>query len=124
MTTPMRRQYLDIKRQVPDCISCSFAWGDFYETFDDDAKIVARACDVVLTSRPVGNDQRLSWRALTTASKAIAKLVESGYKAAIAEQVSEPGKGLVEREVTRVVSKGTVIELVCWTTNATTTSWP
>ena len=58
MTTPMRQQYLSIKNQHPDCILL-FRLGDFYETFDDDAKIVARVCDVVLTSRPVGNDQRV-----------------------------------------------------------------
>ena len=56
MSTPMRRQYLSLKSQHTDCI-LFFRLGDFYETFDDDAKIVARVCDVVLTSRPVGNDQ-------------------------------------------------------------------
>jgi DNA mismatch repair protein MutS len=58
MTTPMRQQYLSLKSQYPDCI-LFFRLGDFYETFDDDAKIVARGCDVVLTSRPVGNDVRV-----------------------------------------------------------------
>jgi DNA mismatch repair protein MutS len=53
MTTPMRRQYLEIKRQYPDAIVL-FRLGDFYETFDEDAKIVSQVCDVVLTSRPVG----------------------------------------------------------------------
>lgn len=111
MSTPMRRQYLAIKSQYPDCILL-FRLGDFYETFDDDAKIVARVCDVVLTSRPVGNDQRVPLAGVPYHSIEgyIAKMVEAGYKVAIAEQVSEPGQGLVEREVTRVVSKGTVIE--------------
>ncbi|MFZ1462873.1 MAG: hypothetical protein WAV60_23290, partial [Anaerolineae bacterium] len=58
MTTPMRRQYLDLKRQYKDTI-LFFRLGDFYETFDDDAKIVASVCDVVLTSRPVGADMRV-----------------------------------------------------------------
>ena len=53
----MRRQYLSLKNEYSDCI-LFFRLGDFYETFDDDAKIVANVCDVVLTSRPVGNDQR------------------------------------------------------------------
>ena len=54
----MRRQYLSLKSDHQDCI-LFFRLGDFYETFDDDAKIVANVCDVVLTSRPVGNDQRV-----------------------------------------------------------------
>jgi DNA mismatch repair protein MutS len=111
MTTPMRQQYLSIKSQHPDCILL-FRLGDFYETFDDDAKIVARVCDVVLTSRPVGNDQRVPLAGVPYHSidGYVAKLVEAGYRVAIAEQVSEPGKGLVEREVRRVVTKGTVVE--------------
>jgi DNA mismatch repair protein MutS len=111
MTTPMRQQYLSIKSQHPDCILL-FRLGDFYETFDDDAKIVARVCDVVLTSRPVGNDQRVPLAGVPYHSidGYVAKLVAAGYRVAIAEQVSEPGKGLVEREVRRVVTKGTVVE--------------
>ena len=111
MTTPMRQQYLSIKNQHPDCILL-FRLGDFYETFDDDAKIVARVCDVVLTSRPVGNDQRVPLAGVPYHSidGYIAKLVAAGYRVAIAEQVSEPGNGLVERAVRRVVTKGTVVE--------------
>jgi DNA mismatch repair protein MutS len=94
MTTPMRQQYLSIKSQHPDCILL-FRLGDFYETFDDDAKIVARVCDVVLTSRPVGNDQRVPLAGVPYHSidGYVAKLVAAGYRVAIAEQVSEPGKG-------------------------------
>jgi DNA mismatch repair protein MutS len=111
MATPMRRQYLALKSQHPESILL-FRLGDFYETFDDDAKIVANVCDVVLTSRPVGNDQRVPLAGVPYHSidGYIAKLVEAGYKVAIAEQVSEPGKGLVEREVVRVISRGTVTE--------------
>ena len=111
MSTPMRQQYLSIKSQHPDCILL-FRLGDFYETFDEDAKTVARVCDVVLTSRPVGNDQRVPLAGVPYHSLDgyIAKLVEAGYRVAIAEQISEPGKGLVEREVRRVVTKGTVVE--------------
>jgi DNA mismatch repair protein MutS len=111
MTTPMRQQYLSIKSQHPDCILL-FRLGDFYETFDEDAKTVARVCDVVLTSRPVGNDQRVPLAGVPyhAVDYYIAKLVEAGYRVAIAEQISEPGQGLVEREVRRVVTKGTVVE--------------
>ena len=111
MTTPMRQQYLSIKSQHPDCILL-FRLGDFYETFDEDAKTVARVCDVVLTSRPVGNDQRVPLAGVPyhAVDYYIAKLVEAGYRVAIAEQITEPGKGLVEREVRRVVTKGTVLE--------------
>lgn len=111
MTTPMRQQYLSIKSQHPDCI-LFFRLGDFYETFDEDAKTVARVCDVVLTSRPVGNDQRVPLAGVPyhAVDYYIAKLVEAGYRVAIAEQITEPGKGLVEREVRRVVTKGTVVE--------------
>ncbi len=111
MTTPMRRQYLALKKQYPDCI-LFFRLGDFYETFDEDAKLVARVCDVALTSRPVGNSQRVPLAGVPyhAAEGYIARLVEAGYKVAIAEQISEPGKGLVERAVQRVVTKGTVTE--------------
>ena len=111
MSTPMRQQYLSLKSQYPDCILL-FRLGDFYETFDDDAKIVARVCDVVLTSRPVGNDQRVPLAGVPYHSidGYIEKLIRAGYRVAIAEQVSEPGRGLVEREVRRVVTQGTIVE--------------
>lgn len=111
MTTPMRRQYLDIKRQYPDCI-LFFRLGDFYETFDDDAKIVADVCDVVLTSRPVGNNQRVPLAGVPYHSVEgyLARLVKAGYKVAVAEQVSEAGNGLVDREVQQVVTAGTITE--------------
>jgi len=111
MTTPMRRQYLSLKSQYEDCV-LFFRLGDFYETFDEDAKTVARVCDVVLTSRPVGNDARVPLAGVPyhSVDGYLAKLVEAGYKVAVAEQVSEPGNGLVEREVRRVVTKGTIVE--------------
>ncbi len=107
----MRQQYLSVKSQYPDCILL-FRLGDFYETFDEDARVVARVCDIVLTSRPVGNDQRVPLAGVPyhAVDFYVAKLVEAGYRVAIAEQVSEPGKGLVEREVRRVVSKGTIVD--------------
>ncbi len=111
MTTPMRQQYLSLKKQYADCILL-FRLGDFYETFDDDAKTVAKVCDVVLTSRPVGNDQRVPLAGVPyhSVDGYIARLIEAGYRVAIAEQVSEPGQGLVEREVRRVVTKGTIVD--------------
>lgn len=111
MTTPMRQQYLRLKAAHPDCILL-FRLGDFYETFDDDAKIVARVCDVLLTSRPAGEDQRVPLAGVPwhSVDGYVARLVEAGYRVAIAEQVTEPGRGLVEREVSRVITRGTVTE--------------
>jgi len=107
----MRRQYLDIKRQYPECI-LFFRLGDFYETFDDDAKIVAEVCDVVLTSRPVGDNQRVPLAGVPYHSVEgyLARLVKAGYKVAVAEQVSEAGNGLVDRAVRQVVTAGTITE--------------
>ncbi|MGD8902248.1 MAG: DNA mismatch repair protein MutS [Anaerolineae bacterium] len=112
MTTPMRKQYLRIKKQYPGTIVL-FRLGDFYETFDDDAKMVAQVCDIVLTSRPVGKDQRVPLAGVPYHSVEgyIAKLIQAGHKVAIVEQVGEvPARGLVDREVVRVVTPGTVVE--------------
>ncbi len=107
----MRRQYLQIKRQFPSAI-LFFRLGDFYETFDDDAKIVAEVCDVALTSRPVTKGQRVPLAGVPwhSAEGYIAKLINAGYKVAICEQVGEVGKGLVDRDVVRVVTPGTLVE--------------
>jgi DNA mismatch repair protein MutS len=114
MTTPMRSQYLAIKKQYPDIILL-FRLGDFYETFDDDARIVSSVCDVVLTSRPVGADERVPLAGVPyhAIDGYIAKLINAGYKVAIAEQIgSEPPRGekLVPRVVRRVVTPGTLVE--------------
>ncbi len=114
MTTPMRSQYLAIKKQYPDIIVL-FRLGDFYETFDDDARIVSSVCDVVLTSRPVGADERVPLAGVPyhAVDGYIAKLINAGYKVAIAEQIgNEPPKGekLVPRVVRRVVTPGTLVE--------------
>jgi DNA mismatch repair protein MutS len=108
----MRQQYLRIKKQYPETI-VFFRLGDFYETFDDDAKLVARVCDIVLTSRPVGKDQRVPLAGVPYHSVEgyVAKLIQAGYKVAMVEQVGEvPARGLVDREVVRVVTPGTVVE--------------
>ena len=111
MTTPMRRQFLKLKSQHPDCILL-FRLGDFYEAFDNDAEIVAEVCDVALTSRPVGNNQRVPLAGVPYHSVEgyLAKLVQAGHKVAVAEQVSEPGSGLVDREIQQVITKGTIAE--------------
>ena len=107
----MRKQYLQIKKQYPDAI-LFFRLGDFYETFDEDAKIVSEVCDVTLTSRPVSKGQRVPLAGVPwhSADTYIAKLVRAGYKVAICEQVGEVGKGLVARDVVRVVTPGTLLE--------------
>jgi DNA mismatch repair protein MutS len=110
--TPLRQQYLDVKREYPDCI-LFFRLGDFYETFDDDAQLAARELDLVLTSRPVSKDMRVPMAGVPyhAVEGYIARLIEKGYHVAVCEQVTEPnGRGLVEREVTRVITPGTVIE--------------
>jgi len=113
MTTPMRRQYLAIKKRYPDTV-VFFRLGDFYETFDEDAKVVSQVCDIVLTSRPVGKNQRVPLAGVPyhAVDGYLAKLIEAGYKVAIVEQTSDPkeSQGLVTREVVRVVTPGTVTE--------------
>lgn len=110
--TPIRQQYLEIKREHPDAI-VFFRLGDFYETFDEDAEITARELDIVLTSRPIGKGMRaplagIPYHAL---DNYLARLIEKGYHVAICEQIGEiPVKGLVPRKVTRVVTPGTVTE--------------
>ena len=110
--TPLRQQYLDVKREYPDCILL-FRLGDFYETFDADAEVAARELDLVLTSRPVSKSQRIPMAGVPyhAVETYIARLIEKGYHVAVCEQVTEPnGRGLVEREVTRVITPGTVVE--------------
>lgn len=110
--TPLRRQYLELKRKYPDCI-LFFRLGDFYETFDADAELVARELDVVLTSRPIAKDTRVPMAGVPhhAAENYIARLIERGYRVAIADQLgSEAINGLVPREVRRVMTPGTVVE--------------
>ncbi len=145
--TPLRQQYLNIKKQYPDTI-VFFRLGDFYETFDNDAAIVSQVCDVVLTSRPTSKEQRIPMAGVPyhSAEGYIAKLVQAGYKVAVAEQLTAPtvdeetaarrirlgkkesaltanwseagtpnyqvskGRDLVERDVVRIITPGTVTE--------------
>ena len=110
--TPIRKQYLEIKRQYPDAI-LFFRLGDFYETFDQDAETAARELDIVLTSRNVAKGVRIPMAGIPhhAAENYLARLIDRGYHVAICEQVGEqPVKGLFPRQVTRVVTPGTVVE--------------
>ncbi len=114
MFTPVYQQYRRLKQQYPDCILL-FQLGDFYETFEEDARIVSQVCDVVLTSREFGKGHRLPLAGVPvrSAEPYISKLVEAGYKVAICQQtapVGRPGRQLFDREVVRVVTAGTLLE--------------
>jgi DNA mismatch repair protein MutS len=109
--TPIRRQYLDIKNRYPGII-VFFRLGDFYETFDDDARIVSRELEITLTSKEMGKGYRVPLAGIPyhAVDNYLFKLINKGYKVAICEQLGVPGKGLVERDVVRIVTPGTVIE--------------
>ncbi len=112
-TTPIRQQYLRIKRQYPEAIVL-FRLGDFYETFDEDARIVANELEIVLTSREMGKGNRVPMAGIPyhALENYLARLINAGHRVAICEQVTRPGetKGMLERAVVRVVTPGTVIE--------------
>lgn len=112
-TTPIWQQYLGVKRRYPSAIVL-FRLGDFYETFEDDAKLCARELGLTLTSRSMGKDLRVPLAGIPyhTVEGYLAKLVAKGYRVAVCEQMADPStvKGLVPREVARVVTPGTVIE--------------
>ncbi len=111
--TPLRQQYLRIKRQFPDVLLL-FRLGDFYETFDDDARLAASVLSIALTGREMGKGQRVPMAGIPAHSldNYLGKLIAKGHKVAICEQTTDPeeSKGLVEREVVRVVTPGTVVE--------------
>ena len=113
MVTPVRRQYLDLKARYPDAI-LFFRLGDFYETFDEDAKLVASELDIALTSKPMGGGLRspLAGVPVRSVEQHLAKLVERGHRVAICEQLeqAQASRGLVRRGVVRVVSPGTALE--------------
>jgi len=111
--TPIRQQYLRIKRKYPEAIVL-FRLGDFYETFDEDAKLASRELEIVLTSREMGKGHRVPMAGIPyhALDNYLARLINRGYKVAICEQVTKPGetRGLVQRDVVRVVTPGTVVE--------------
>jgi DNA mismatch repair protein MutS len=114
---PLRKQYLDIKRRHPDAILL-FRIGDFYEAFDDDARVVSRELGIVLTSKPMGRNFRVPLAGVPYHSleRHLATLIARGHRVALCEQISSepikggPGRGLIERDVVRVVTPGTVVE--------------
>ena len=111
--SPMMQQYMQIKEQNPDTI-LFFRLGDFYEMFFEDAQVASRELELVLTGRDCGLDERAPMCGVPFHSyeSYVARLVERGYKVAICEQTEDPAKakGLVKREVIRVITPGTVIE--------------
>ena len=111
--TPMMKQYFQIKENYPDTI-LMFRLGDFYEMFFEDAKKVSAELDLVLTGRDCGQEERAPMCGVPfhSADSYIARLVAKGYKVAVCEQLEDPSlaKGIVKRDVTRVLTPGTVIE--------------
>ena len=111
--SPMMQQYLNIKAENPDTI-LFFRLGDFYEMFFDDAKLASKELELTLTGRDCGQDERAPMCGVPyhSCEAYIARLVAKGYKVAICEQTEDPAKakGLVRREVVRVVTPGTVSE--------------
>jgi len=111
--TPMMQQYSSIKQNFPDCL-LMFRLGDFYELFFEDARIAARELDIVLTGREGGQAERIPMCGVPhhALDNYLARLLEKGYRVAIADQVEDPSqaRGLVERQVTRVVTPGTIID--------------
>lgn len=110
--TPIRQQYLEIKKQHPDAI-LFFRLGDFYETFDQDAETTSRELDIVLTSRNVAKGVRVPMAGIPyhAVENYLARLIEKGYHVAICEQIgTNPVKGLFPRQVVRIVTPGTLVE--------------
>ncbi len=111
--TPMMQQYLDVKQKHSDCI-VFFRLGDFYEMFFEDAELASRELELTLTGKDCGLSERAPMCGVPyhAANVYVAKLIEKGYKVAICEQMTDPAlsKGLVEREVVRIITPGTVAD--------------
>lgn len=111
--TPMMQQYFEIKERYKDSI-LFYRLGDFYEMFFDDAEIVAKELELVLTGRACGLDEKAPMCGVPyhAANKYIGKLILKGYKVAIAEQIEDPSqaKGIVKRDVVKVVTPGTLLD--------------
>ncbi|MBA2341465.1 MAG: DNA mismatch repair protein MutS [Pyrinomonadaceae bacterium] len=116
--TPLRKQYLTIKKRHTDALLL-FRLGDFYEAFDGDAQVLARELDIALTSKPMGKGARVPLAGVPHHSleRHLATLISRGFRVAICEQLSDTplqgegsGRGLIERDVVRVVTPGTVLE--------------
>lgn len=112
INTPMMKQYLEIKKRYPDCLVL-YRMGDFYELFMDDARTGSKVLDITLTSRSKGKDGHIPMAGVPyhAVDSYLSKLVKAGYKVAICEQMTAPNKkGIIEREVVRVVTPGTVLD--------------
>ena len=111
--TPMMQQYFEIKENYKHCL-LFFRLGDFYEMFFEDAVIASKELEITLTGRDCGQEERAPMCGVPfhSADGYIARLVEKGYKIAICEQVEDPkaAKGLVKRDVVRVITPGTVVD--------------
>ena len=113
--TPMMRQYVEMKERHPDCL-LFFRLGDFYEMFSEDARLASKELDLTLTTRDRGKEKEdqtpMCGVPFHSAESYIARLVARGYKVAICEQMEDPAlaKGLVKRDIIRVVTPGTVTE--------------
>ncbi len=112
--TPMMRKYLETKEEYPDCI-LFYRLGDFYEMFFEDAKCVSKELELTLTGKSCGLKERAPMCGVPfhSADTYVHRLVKKGYKVAICEQVEDPklAKGLVKREVTRIVTPGTEYDI-------------
>lgn len=113
IVTPIMRQYQAVKEQYQECL-LFFRLGDFYEMFADDALLASRELNIVLTARDGGGGQKIPMCGVPhhAANSYIARLIEKGYKVAICEQLEDPKsvKGLVKRDVIRVITPGTILE--------------
>ncbi len=110
--SPLRRQYLDIKQRYPDALLL-FRLGDFYETFDEDAKTASSVLEIVLTQRDMGQGARVPMAGIPfhAADTYIGRLLDAGQRVAMCEQIGESAvRGLMERQVVRVLSPGTIVE--------------
>ena len=111
MVTPLMRQYYRIKAKYRDAI-LFFRVGDFYETFEEDAKLVSKELNIVLTRRSKEEPIPMAGIPHHALDAYLGRLVKKGYKVAICEQLEDPSKakGLVKRDVVRIVTPGTLIE--------------
>ncbi|SHJ55870.1 MutS domain I [Anaerobranca californiensis DSM 14826] len=109
--TPMIQQYIDIKQQYKDCLLL-FRVGDFYEMFFEDAVIGAKVLEIALTARDGDKNIPLAGVPYHALDSYLGKLIKKGFKVAICEQVEDPKecKGIVKREVVRVITPGTVTD--------------
>ena len=108
--SPMMLQYIDLKEKNKECI-LFFRVGDFYETFFDDAKVVSKELNLVLTGKDCGMEEKAPMCGVPyhSVETYINKLIKFGHKVAIAEQLEDPklAKGIVKRDITRIITPGT-----------------